>query len=188
MTIIDQTIQQLMDAAVTAAPRILTAILFFIAAAVGIRIATRSLKQVLKRTPTGENEVYRAFAATVFRIFAWFGATLALLSILGLEEIAAAFGTATGFIALGVAYAVKDMLADAVAGVYLLRDPDFNAGDKVSIGGSEIGTVKQIELRKTRFTKENGDTVIKGNAKIEGEWTRVTPADAPATDEETGKA
>jgi small-conductance mechanosensitive channel len=63
------------------------------------------------------------------------------------------------------------MIADTVAGVYLLRDPDFNAGDTVEAGGVE-GVVRSIELRKTRF-EVDGDTVVVSNSKVEKEWTLV---------------
>jgi small-conductance mechanosensitive channel len=63
------------------------------------------------------------------------------------------------------------MIADAVAGIYLLRDPDFEAGDTVRVGDME-GVVRSIELRKTRFVVGD-DTVVRGNADIEARWTKV---------------
>ena len=81
------------------------------------------------------------------------------MSILGPGEIAASLGTATGFITLGVAYALSEMIdtggytvveifatpgvakfsvsyshryEDTVAGVYLHRDPDSNVDYQVS--------------------------------------------------------
>jgi len=91
--------------------------------------------------------------------------------VVGLEGIATSLGTAAGFVALGVSYATSDMIADAVAGIYLLRDPDFEAGDVVRVGDME-GIVRSIELRKTRFDVD-GDTVVRGNADIEARWTKV---------------
>jgi small-conductance mechanosensitive channel len=67
------------------------------------------------------------------------------------------------------------MIADAVAGIYLLRDPDFEAGDTVRVGDME-GVVESIELRKTRFAVAN-DTVVRGNADIEARWTKVGNGD-----------
>jgi hypothetical protein len=63
------------------------------------------------------------------------------------------------------------MIADAVAGVYHLRDPDFETGNTVRIGDME-GVVESIELRKTRFAVAD-DTVVRGNADIEARWTKV---------------
>ena len=59
---------------------------------------------------------------------------------------------------------------NSVAGMYLLRDPDFNPGDVVTIGDI-TGTIRSIELRKTRLDVE-GDTVVRGNAEIEKRWTK----------------
>jgi small-conductance mechanosensitive channel len=62
------------------------------------------------------------------------------------------------------------MIADAVAGVYLLRDPDFMPGDRVTAGDT-TGVVEAIELRKTRLSVGD-DVVVRGNAEIEKKWTK----------------
>ena len=115
----------------------------------------------------------------------WFGIALSFLSILGLEQIAASMGTAAGFLALGISYSLSNMIADAVAGVYLLRDPDFMPGDRVK-AGDVSGTVTSIELRKTRFRDENDDTVVRGNAEIEKKWTKLDDAEAAAANDADG--
>lgn len=137
-----------------------------------MKVVRRGLKQVL---PGEENHVYRQFVGMILTVFAWFGVLLTFLSIIGLEGLAAALGTATGFLALGVSYALKDMVADAVSGVYLLRDPDFMPGQRVTIGSS-TGVVEEIELRKTRLIV-GGDVVVLGNSKIEANWTRHLESD-----------
>ncbi|PSQ45976.1 hypothetical protein BRD17_00250 [Halobacteriales archaeon SW_7_68_16] len=129
------------------------------------------VRHLLPRVLPGESTVYRRFVATIVAAFLWFGAILSFLSVVGLDEIAASLGTASGFLALGVSYALSEMIADAVAGVYLLRDPDFNAGDTVTVGDM-TGVVEAIELRKTRFRLDDGDIVIRGNADIEERWTK----------------
>ena len=67
----------------------------------------------------------------------WFLAALITLSILGFSQIAAAMGKATGSVTLGVSLALKDLLSDTVAGVYLAKDSDFNNGDQVRVDGHE---------------------------------------------------
>ena len=59
---------------------------------------------------------------TVAGVFVWFAVALVVLDIVGLGQIATSLGTAMGFVALGVPYALSDMVEDTVAGVYLLRD------------------------------------------------------------------
>lgn len=156
-------------------PRIVAGVTFLVVAVVAVKLILAVVKSALRRTFPGESPVYRQFLATVVAVVLWFGVALSFLSIVGLEAIAASLGTATGFLALGVSYALSGMIADAVAGVYLLRDPDFNPGDRVDAAGT-VGTVESIELRKTRIAVE-GDTVVRGNAEIEQKWTKFDEAE-----------
>ena len=156
---------------VAAIPRILSGLLFLVLAAVLVRTVLWIVDRVLRRVVSEESDVYRQFVRTIVAVFLWFGVILAFLSVVGLDEIAAALGTASGFLALGGSYALSGMIADAVAGIYLLRDPDFNVGDTVTAGDT-TGVVKQIELRKTRIEVDD-DTVVRANAEIEKRWTRI---------------
>jgi small-conductance mechanosensitive channel len=156
---------------VEAIPTVVTGIVFLVLAAIFVKFVLAVLNAVLARTMGGQSPVYRQFLTTVVAVFLWFGVGLSTLSVVGLDGIAASLGTAAGFVALGVSYATSDMIADAVAGVYLLRDPDFETGDTVRVGDM-TGVVQSIELRKTRFAVA-GDTVVRGNADIEARWTKV---------------
>ncbi len=158
---------------VAALPTILGGLLFLALAAVGMRIVKRLLRYSLARTLPNEPLVYRQFIVAIVMVFLWFGVGLSVLSVLGLEGIAASLGSAAGFLALGVSYALSNVIADVVAGVYLLRDEDFMPGDRVDIGGT-VGTVRSIELRKTRLAVNDGqDTMVRNNAEIEQEWTKL---------------
>ena len=119
---------------VEAVPTLVVGIVFLALAAILVKLVLAVLETTLGRTMGGESPVYRQFLTTVVAVFLWFGVGLSTLSVVGLEGIAASLGTAAGFVALGVSYATSDMIADAVAGVYLLRDPDFEAGDTVRVG------------------------------------------------------
>jgi small-conductance mechanosensitive channel len=154
-----------------ATPRIVLGLMFVAVAYVAIKAALSLIRRGLRRAYGEEQRLVADLLTTVAGVFAWFGAALVLLNIIGMGQIAASLGTATGFVALGVSYALSGMIADTVAGVYLLRDPDFNAGDTVEAGGVE-GVVRSIELRKTRF-EVDGDTVVVSNSKVEKEWTLV---------------
>jgi small-conductance mechanosensitive channel len=163
---------------IEALPSIVAGVVFLAVAAVLVWAIMRVVEFGLARALPAESPVYRDFVATLVRLFLWFGVALTFLSVLGLDQIAASLGTATGFVALGVAYATSDMIADAVAGVYLLRDPDFNPGDRVETAKA-TGVVGAIELRKTRFDVD-GDTVVVANAAIEDNWTKLDGAGAGA--------
>lgn len=155
----------------TALPTLLAGVVFLGLAAILIKVIMVVVRFLLRRTFPGESPVYRSFIATLVQVFLWFGAALSFLAVVGLDGIAASLGTATGFVALGIAYALSEMIADAVAGVYLLRDPDFMPGDRVRLDDTE-GVVKTIELRKTRL-EVDGDILVHGNAEIEAKWTKL---------------
>jgi len=171
LAVVEYSLNEFADGVVRAIPDLVSGFVFLVVAAMLIKVVMIAVRTTLKRALPGESPVYRQFIATIVLVFLVFGVALSFLSIVGLDAIAASLGTATGFLALGVSYALSGMIADAVAGVYLLRDPDFMPGDTVDIGGT-VGEVAAIELRKTRIDVE-GDTVVRGNAEIEKKWTKL---------------
>lgn len=188
-TAIRATVDALTTNIVAAIPLLISGLLFFTLASVGIRLVSRILRAALHRIYGPKQELVADLIVTIVSLFLWFGAALTLLKIVGMGDIAASLGTAAGFIALGVSYALSDMIADTVAGVYLLRDPDFNVGDRVTTG-STTGTVIAIELRKSRFRLADGDVVVLANRDVEKQWTKenelpVSDADATTDDGST---
>jgi len=169
-TVVEDVLDRFLADLTAAAPRLLAGVVFLVVAGIAIKVVVTIAATILDRGLPGQ-DVYQQFGVTVLTVFLWFAVFLAFLAILGLNQIAAALGTATGFVALGVSYALSGMLADAVAGIYLLRDPDFSVGDRVT-AGDMTGEVKRIDLRKTRFDVE-GDTVVRANAEVEKRWTRL---------------
>lgn len=159
------------DDVVATLPALLTAAVFLVGAFLIITAVRVVLRRVFDRLYPGTDRLVGDFALLVITVGMWFAAALTLLSVLGLEGLAASFGTATGFLALGVSYALSDVIADAVAGIYLLRDPDFNEGDVVTAAG-ETGIVRSIGLRKSRLELEDGDVVVLANAGVESRWRR----------------
>jgi len=167
---LETAVDRFLDGFLAAVPDVLSGLAFLAVAAVGIKIITWLVRRLLDRILAEEDVVYRQFVVTIVAGLLWFGAVLSFLSIVGLTLVAASMGTATGFVALGVAYALSGMIEDAVAGIYLLRDPDFNVGDTVT-AADVTGEVKAIELRKTRFSVDES-TVVKSNGAIEKSWEK----------------
>jgi len=169
--VVDRTLRELLAGVEAAIPRLVAGVVFAAVAYLGIRVVSTLLRASLTRYYGERQELVAELFVTVAGIFLWFGAALTFLKIVGMGDIAASLGTAVGFIALGVSYALSEMIEDVVAGVYLLRDPDFEVGDPVTVSGTE-GTVAAIELRKSRFALESGDTWVVANREVEAEWTK----------------
>lgn len=158
---------------VTALPQLLAGLVFLTLAFLVIRIVQWILRSVLDGIYPEDEELIVDLVVIVVRLLLWFAAGLALLNIVGMGQLAASLGTATGFIALGIALALKDMIADTVAGFYLLQDPDFNEGDTVETA-SVTGDIVSIGLRKTRIRQDDGDLVVVANRDVEQRWTQMT--------------
>lgn len=169
--IVETVVEQFLDGIVVALPKLLSGVIFLTIAYVVIRIALAITRSVLDRVYPSEQRLIADLVVAVVGLFLWFGAGLTLLKVVGMGDIAASLGTAAGFIGLGVAFALKEMIADTVAGVYLLRDPDFEEGDLVTTA-SVTGRVRGIDLRKTRIVTEEGDLVVVANRDVEKRWTR----------------
>jgi len=156
---------------VSAVPNVLSGVLFLALAYVSIKLILAVVRSILDRVYPEEQELVVDLMVVVVGVFLWFGAALAVLKIVGLGDVAASPGTAAGFIGLGVAFALNEMIADTVAGIYLLRDPDFNAGDRVQTA-SVSGTIRRVDLRKTRIEGEDDDLVVLANSDVEKKWTQ----------------
>lgn len=180
LTLIERTIEStaefLYDGVVAAIPRLLSAVLIVLLAYIAIAIVTRLVRSGLSRVYPPDEALVTELVVIVVSVALWFAVALTLLKVLGLDEIAASIGTTVGFIALGVSYALSEMIEDTVSGVYLLRDPDFNAGDTV-VTETMTGEVQSIGLRKSRFETVDGDIAVLANRNVESRWTRkVVPS------------
>jgi small-conductance mechanosensitive channel len=167
---VDSVLESLLADAEAAAPRLITGLIFLLIAYIGIKILTSVLRRALGRVYTGDDQLIGDLVVLIVTIVLWFSAGLALLSILGMTQLAASLGTATGFIALGISYALSNMIEDTVVGVYLLRDPDFNPGDTVTTA-DVTGTVESIGMRKSRIRNDDGTLEVLANRNVESRWT-----------------
>lgn len=174
-TVLRQTTDYLVTEAIVLLPRVIAGVVFLVVAYLLVTIILRIVRASLSQMFDADSRLIVNLVVLITSIFLWFGVALTFLKIIGMGDIAASLGTSIGFIALGVAYATSNMIADTVAGVYLLRDPDFNPGDTI-VTDAVTGTVTQIGLRKSRFHLDDGAIMVLANRDVEKKWTKQ-PAD-----------
>jgi len=85
------------------------------------------------------------------------------LSKLGINTSALIASLGLGGFALG--FALKDIVANFVAGILILLTEPFKTGDFIEVSGKK-GEVKSINLRHTVLKDEKGDTVLIPNNSI----------------------
>lgn len=74
-------------------------------------------------------------------------------------------------LSLAVGFAAQDVLANFVAGMFLVGNPRLNVGDVIE-WGEEEGVVQAIGFRSTRVRTLNNDTIIVPNTKLTVESVR----------------
>lgn len=144
--------------------RILTAAVFLLLASFAVHYLGKVLRKVFAHKFPEDTII--DLLENLSKGVMWFFVSLITLSILGLGEIAAALGTAAGFLALGVSFALKDVLSDAVAGIHLAKDRDFNNSDHGKVDGQE-GKIIDIGLRKSRLKLDEGKVFVINNSGVE---------------------
>lgn len=171
IAIVRSTLESFANGVLDSLPELISGLIFLLIAYLGIELVRRLLRASLSKAYPSDQKLIVDFVVIIVTVFLWFGAALVFLDVVGMGQIAASLGTAAGFIALGISYALSEMIEDTVAGIYLLKDPDFNPGYRVE-AASISGTVSSIGLRKSRFELDNGDIVVVANRDVESKWTK----------------
>ena len=121
------------------------------------KIIIRSLKRVKKA------EKIKGFLGDASYIIILIIGAITALSKLGVNTSALIASLGLGGFALG--FALKDIVANLVAGILILLTEPFKTGDLIEVSGKK-GRVKSINLRHTILEDEEGDTILIPNNNI----------------------
>ena len=129
-----------------------------------IRLISRLLKRFLsvRALPLDAQNILRRVVVYVL----WFIVLMYVIAELQLEELLMPLLGASVIVGLAVALAVKNVLSDAVAGIFILLDKHFNIGDEVETMKYR-GKILEVTLRKTRIKTDDGTIVVLANGKID---------------------
>jgi len=145
------------------------AVLILIVAFLVINIIGRYLKKLLIAS-TLPADVQNILRRTVVYLF-WFSILMYITRELNLQEILMPLIGASFLVGAAIALAVKDVLSDAVAGVFIILDKHFNIGDEIETLNHR-GEIVNITLRKTRIRTGENTIVVMPNGKIDSAgWT-----------------
>ena len=99
----------------------------------------------------------------IFRYSIYIFVILSILSVYGVDTsgILASLGIA----GLVIGLALQDIIADFVAGIFILFDDQYIIGDIVEINGFK-GEVIQLTLKSTRLKSATGEVMILANRMI----------------------
>lgn len=143
------------------APYILMGLVFVLFAWWISRVVTRVTRAALARTST-EGHVDLLVAKTAGGATFVVGIIVAL-GIMGVSV--AALITTFGLAGVTIGFALKDVLANSMAGILLLLQRPFTIGDSITVGSIE-GTVRDIRVRDTLIEQPDGCMVFVPNATV----------------------
>jgi small conductance mechanosensitive channel len=92
------------------------------------------------------------------------------LAVLGWTSLLYSALTAAGVFSIMIGFAVKDVAANFVSGIFILMDRPFAPGDYIAVGNYS-GTVQNISLRSTTLITADGPMVHIPNSMLTAEPT-----------------
>lgn len=148
------------------------ALLIFVAFWIASWIIKAFVRRIARAGRPQSRDVVNLLGTTARWLILGFGFVTAL-GTLGVDVTGLIAGLGlTGF-ALG--FALKDIISSTVAGVLILLNRPFAAGDRIRVAGVE-GTVSSIELRYTAVADAAGQRHLVPNAKVLSEVVTIAPA------------
>jgi len=158
--------QQYVPALVSAATTVvLFVVVFVVVYLLGKRLVTGAVREGLRRREFDETLVGLAVSTTVV-VVAVVSVALAA-TVAGFGVVLAAFATLAGALALAVGFAAQDLIANFVAGVFIIQDEPFEVGDWIEWSGNE-GVVREIQLRVTKLDTFDNQLVTVPNSDLAG--------------------
>ena len=134
-------------------------VVWLVARVVLVPLANRVLRE------RGYDETVRSLADSVFGALALLLALAVAFTVAGFGSIIAAFATLGGALALALGFAAQDLLANFVAGVFILKDKPFEVGDWIEWNDMS-GRVEDIDLRVSRVKTFDNERITVPNAEL----------------------
>jgi small-conductance mechanosensitive channel len=156
--------QQYVPALVSAATKVaLFVVVFVVLYVVGKAVVSRTVRSALEHRNFDETLVGLAVSTTV-TVTAVVAIALAA-TVAGAGVVLAAFATLAGALALAVGFAAQDLIANFVAGIFIIQDEPFTVGDWIEWDGNG-GVVREIQLRVTKLDTFDNELVTVPNSDL----------------------
>jgi len=156
--------QQYLPAVVSA---VATVVLFLVAFGViylvGRSVLTRVVRNGLRHRGFEESLVGLAVSTTV--VVTAVAAVALAATIAGFGVVLSAFAILGGALALAVGFAAQDLIANFVAGVFIIQDEPFTGGDWIEWDGNEA-VVRDVQLRVTKLDTFDNELVTVPNSDL----------------------
>ena len=100
---------------------------------------------------------------SILKVVVWVVAVIVILAVWGVDVTALIAGA--GVLTLVIGLGMQSLIADVIAGIFIVCDGTLQVGDIVTIDGWR-GTVQEIGIRNTKLINYSGDIRIANNSTI----------------------
>ena len=154
-----QQLSELLIAAVDFAPRLVVAIVVFLASLVLARLAGRAVRRAARHV---DEEITRLLSRLT-------GVTVIIVgAIVALDQVdfdVTGLVAGLGLVGITLGFAFQDIAKNFIAGILLLVQQPFDIGDAIEVAGYQ-GTVTDVDIRATTLKAWDGQQVIVPNADV----------------------
>ena len=119
------------------------------------------IKKIFKGTP--RKITIGKLINSIVKVIIWVVCAIAILAVWGVNVAALIAGA--GVLTLVIGLGMQSLIADVVAGIFLVCDGTLQVGDIVTIDGWR-GTVQEIGIRNTKLINYSGDIRVANNSTI----------------------
>ena len=142
---------------------VLFVVVFLVLYLVGKSVAARTVRTALERRGVEDTIVGLAVSTTV--VVVTVAAVAVAATVAGAGVVLSAFAILGGALALAVGFAAQDLIANFVAGIFIIQDEPFEVGDWIEWDGNE-GVVREIQLRVTKLDTFDNELVTVPNSDL----------------------
>jgi small-conductance mechanosensitive channel len=156
----EEYVPEVVSAATTVA---IFVVVFVVLYLLGRYFVTRAVKGSLRRR--GFDDAIVGVAASTTVMIVAIGAVALAATVAGFGVVLSAFAILAGALALAVGFAMQDLIANFVAGVFIIQDEPFEVGDWIEWSGNG-GVVREINLRVTKLDTFDNELVTVPNGEL----------------------
>ena len=156
----DAIVEALIDVAVTVVVFVVAFVLLYL---VGKAVLTRIVRESLRQREYEQALVGMAVSVTTVVTFVLAIALAA--TVAGFGVVLSAFAILGGALALAIGFAAQDLIANFVAGVFIIQDEPFGVDDWIEWDGNS-GVVREIQLRVTKVQTFDEELVTVPNSDL----------------------
>ena len=144
-------------------------VVYLLARIVLVRLVKRALDA------RGFDRAVQSLGGSVAKAIALFGALAIAATLIGFGAVLGAFATLLGALSLALGFAAQDIIENFVAGVFILRDKPFTAGNLITWGDNN-GVVQDIQLRVTKLRTFDNELITVPNSELANDAVTNTMA------------